>query len=74
MIFLMSMDPVKTIFNYPPAIVERCKALGLLTWLGYSMCIAAATLQLLADSQSHRFRDAPITSNVPAYSSKYQIL
>ena len=28
-VFLMSRDPVKTIFNYPPAIVERCKALGL---------------------------------------------
>ena len=28
-VFLMSRDPVKIIFNYPPAIVERCRALGL---------------------------------------------
>ena len=28
-VFLMSRDPVKMVFNYPPAIVERCKALGL---------------------------------------------
>jgi len=25
----MSRDPVKTIFNYPPAIIERCRTLGL---------------------------------------------
>lgn len=28
-VFLMSRDPVKIVFNYPPAIVERCKSLGL---------------------------------------------
>ena len=28
-VFLMSRDPVKTIFNYPPAIIERCNKLGL---------------------------------------------
>ena len=28
-VFLMSRDPVKTVFNYPPAIIERCKFLGL---------------------------------------------
>ena len=28
-VFLMSRDPVKTIFNYPPAITERCDKLGL---------------------------------------------
>ena len=28
-VFLMSRDPVKTIFNYPPAIIERCDRLGL---------------------------------------------
>ena len=28
-VFLMSRKPVKIIFNYPPAIVERCKSLGL---------------------------------------------
>jgi hypothetical protein len=28
-VFLMSRKPVKIIFNYPPAIIERCKSLGL---------------------------------------------
>ena len=28
-VFLISRDPVRIIFNYPPAIVERCKTLGL---------------------------------------------
>lgn len=27
-----------------------------LTWLGFLMCIAAASIQLVADTQSHRFR------------------
>jgi hypothetical protein len=28
-VFLMSRNPVKSIYNYPPAIIERCKSLGL---------------------------------------------
>lgn len=28
-VFLMSRNPVKTIFNYPPAIIDRCRSLGL---------------------------------------------
>ena len=28
-VFLMSRNPIKTIFNYPPAIIERCDELGL---------------------------------------------
>ena len=28
-VFLMSRNPVKSIFNYPPAIIERCDNLGL---------------------------------------------
>ena len=28
-VFLMSRDPIKIIFNYPPAIIERCDNLGL---------------------------------------------
>ena len=28
-VFLMSRDPVKIIFNYPPAIIKRCDQLGL---------------------------------------------
>ena len=26
-VFLMSRDPIKSIFNYPPAIIERCDKL-----------------------------------------------
>ena len=29
LVFLMSRDPVKTVFNYPTAIIERCRQLGL---------------------------------------------
>ncbi len=28
-VFLMSRNPIKSIFNYPPAIVDRCDMLGL---------------------------------------------
>ena len=28
-VFLMSRNPIKSIFNYPPAIIERCRSLGL---------------------------------------------
>ena len=28
-VFLMSRDPIKIVFNYPPAIIERCDKLGL---------------------------------------------
>ena len=28
-VFLLSRNPIKTIFNYPPAIIERCDQLGL---------------------------------------------
>ena len=28
-VFLMSREPIKVVFNYPPAIIERCKSLGL---------------------------------------------
>jgi hypothetical protein len=28
-VFLMSRDPVKSVYNYPPAIIERCKELEL---------------------------------------------
>ena len=29
-VFLMSRDPVKAVFNYPPAIIERCRQPGIL--------------------------------------------
>ena len=28
-VFLMSRNPIKTVFNYPPAIIERCYRMGL---------------------------------------------
>ena len=28
-VFIMSRNPIKSIFNYPPAIIERCNQLGL---------------------------------------------
>ena len=28
-VFMMSRDPIKMVYNYPPTIVERCKSLGL---------------------------------------------
>ena len=28
-VFLMSRNPIKNVFNYPPAIIERCDKLGL---------------------------------------------
>ena len=28
-VFMMSRNPIKTVFNYPPAIIERCEELGL---------------------------------------------
>lgn len=31
---------------------------GPLTWAGFAMCLAAPTIQLVADSQIHRFREA----------------
>ena len=31
---------------------------NLLSWLGFLMCLAAATVQLVADNQGHRFREA----------------
>ena len=37
---------------------ETSAAANILTWLGFAICIAAATIQLLADTQSHRFRAA----------------
>ena len=30
---------------------------NILTWLGFAICISAATLQLVADTQIHRFRE-----------------
>ena len=37
---------------------EAAAPAGWLTWVGFVMCLSAATLQLAADTQSHRFREA----------------
>ena len=37
---------------------ESTEATNMLTWLGFAICISAATLQLVADTQIHRFREA----------------
>ena len=37
---------------------ESTEAANMLTWLGFAICISAATLQLVADTQIHRFREA----------------
>jgi len=37
-------------------IFEAGGGVNLLTWLGFAMCIASALIQLVADTQSHRFR------------------
>ena len=49
-VFLMSRDPVKTIFNYPPAIIERCDKLGL---------VDASNKPGGADCGNHRRRSLP---------------
>ncbi|MBQ4398190.1 MAG: DUF1295 domain-containing protein [Bacteroidales bacterium] len=36
---------------------ESTEAANILTWLGFAICISAATLQLVADTQIHRFRE-----------------
>ena len=36
---------------------ESAEPANVLTWLGFAICISAATLQLVADTQIHRFRE-----------------
>ena len=36
---------------------ESTGTANMLTWLGFAICISAATLQLVADTQIHRFRE-----------------
>ena len=36
---------------------ESTEAANMLTWIGFAICISAATLQLVADTQIHRFRE-----------------
>ena len=36
---------------------DGISATSLLTWFGFAICLTAATIQLIADTQIHRFRD-----------------
>ena len=36
---------------------ESTETANMLTWLGFAICISAASLQLVADTQIHRFRE-----------------
>ena len=36
---------------------EGTATVNIWTWLGFALCLASATLQLIADTQIHRFRD-----------------
>ena len=36
---------------------ETTVAANILTWIGFAICVLAATLQLVADTQIHRFRE-----------------
>ncbi|MBR4468225.1 MAG: DUF1295 domain-containing protein [Bacteroidales bacterium] len=36
---------------------ETTAAANILTWIGFAICISAATLQLVSDTQIHRFRE-----------------
>ena len=36
---------------------ETTASANILTWIGFAICISAATLQLVADTQIHRFRE-----------------
>ncbi len=37
---------------------ESTETANMLTWIGFVICISAATLQLVSDTQIHRFREA----------------
>ena len=39
---------------------DAVSSANLLTWLGFVMCLMAATIQLVADTQIHRFRETHI--------------
>lgn len=47
-VYLMSRNPVKTVFNYPPAIIERCRQLGLVDDSNLTRIPAIELLQELA--------------------------
>lgn len=59
--FGLNMMPTVLVFAamFPGfGLFESTEAANMLTWLGFAICISAATLQLVADTQIHRFREA----------------
>lgn len=58
--FGLNMMPTVLVFAamFPGfGLFESTEAANMLTWLGFAICISAATLQLVADTQIHRFRE-----------------
>lgn len=57
---LNMMPTVLVFFAMMPGfeLFDGSGANGIVLWLGFAMSVAAATIQLVADAQIHRFRDA----------------
>lgn len=59
--FGLNMVPTLVVFGamLPGlGLFESPASANLLTWVGFVICLASATIQLLADTQIHRFRDS----------------
>ena len=59
--FGLNMIPTLVVFGamLPGfGLYESTSPANLLTWLGFAVCLASATIQLVADTQIHRFRDS----------------
>ena len=56
--FGLNMMPTVLVFAcmVPGLGLFKADAANWLTWLGFAMCVASATIQLAADTQSHKFR------------------
>ena len=50
---LPGLDLISSVETHGRASLRN--AASLLTWIGFSVCLAAATIQLIADTQRHRF-------------------
>jgi steroid 5-alpha reductase family enzyme len=57
--FGLNMMPTLLVFAcmLPGFGLFKAESVNWLTWLGFAMCLASATIQLIADTQIHRFRD-----------------
>jgi len=52
-VFLISRDPVKTVFNYPPAIIERCRQLGLVDAINRTLGPGTVLFGVQGDGRFH---------------------